>query len=71
MTRTYEIENLDCAHCAGKIEEEVNKLEGVECKLSFALAVIKITTERDFREGEKAVNKIMKRIEPSARMRAK
>lgn len=71
MTRTYEIENLDCAHCAGKIEEEVNKLEGVECKLSFALAVMKITTEKDFREVEKAVNKIMKRIEPSARMRAK
>ena len=51
--------------------EKYDAFDDVGGKLSFALAVMKITTERDFREVEKAVNKIMKRIEPSARMRAK
>ena len=28
--REYEITGLDCAHCGGKIEEALNKLEGIE-----------------------------------------
>ena len=71
MIKTYEIENLDCAHCAGRIEDEVNKLDGVECKLSFAMSTMKITTEKDIREVEKAVAKIMKRVEPDAKMRSR
>ncbi len=71
MTKTYEIENLDCAHCAGRIEDEVNKLDGVECKLSFAMSTMKITTEKDIRDVEKAVAKIMKRVEPDAKMRSR
>lgn len=30
MIRTYILEDLDCAHCAGKIEADVAKLEGVK-----------------------------------------
>lgn len=71
MIKTYEIENLDCAHCAGRIEDEVNKLDGVECKLSFAMSTMKITTEKDIRDVEKAVAKIMKRVEPDAKMRSR
>lgn len=71
MTKTYEIENLDCARCAGRIEDEVNKLDGVECKLSFAMSTMKITTEKDIRDVEKAVAKIMKRVEPDAKMRSR
>ena len=26
MKRTYEFENLGCAHCAGKMEEKIGKL---------------------------------------------
>ncbi|MBR3282155.1 MAG: cation transporter, partial [Ruminococcus sp.] len=26
----FAVENLDCAHCGGKIEEALNKLEGIE-----------------------------------------
>ncbi len=70
-TKTYKVDGLDCAHCAGKFEAEANKLEGVECKLNFALGTMKITTERDIAETEKAVVRILKRIEPDARMSAK
>ena len=65
-TKKYEIEDLDCAHCAQRIEDEVNKLDGVECRLTFALSQMKVTTERDFRGVEKEIKRIMKVIEPDA-----
>ncbi len=30
MKYTYKLENLDCAHCAAKMEEGIRKLKGVE-----------------------------------------
>ena len=68
-TKKYEIEDLDCAHCAQRIEDEVNKLDGVECRLTFALSQMKVTTERDFRGVEKEIKRIMKVIEPDASMK--
>ena len=68
-TKKYEIEDLDCAHCARRIEDEVNKLDGVECRLTFALSQMKVTTERDFRGVEKEIKRIMKVIEPDASMK--
>ena len=38
MKRTYEFENLGCAHCAGKMEEKIGKLPEVESvNLSFPM----------------------------------
>ena len=68
-TRKYEVENIDCAHCAQRIEDAVNKLDGVSCKLSFALGTMKVTSERDFKGVEKDIKKIMCGIEPDAVMR--
>ena len=68
-TKKYEIEDLDCAHCAQRIEDEVNKLDGVECRLTFALSQMKVTTERDFRGVEREIKRIMKVIEPDASMK--
>lgn len=30
MKYTYRLENLECAHCAAKMEEGIRKLSGVE-----------------------------------------
>ena len=68
-TKKYEISDLDCAQCAQRIEDEVNKLDGVECRLTFALSQMKVTTERDFRGVEKEIKRIMKVIEPDASMK--
>ena len=68
-TKKYEISDLDCAHCAQRIEDEVNKLDGVECRLTFALSQMKVTTERDFRGVEKEIKRIMKGIEPDASLK--
>ena len=35
MKKTYEFENLGCAHCAGKMEEKIGKLPDVESVKSF------------------------------------
>ena len=29
MKKVFRLENLDCAHCAAKIEDAVRKMEGV------------------------------------------
>lgn len=66
MKKVYLLEDLDCAHCAGKIETEVAKLDGVsESKVTFLTQ--KLTVEV---EDEKAVDlidkikKIVKKVEP-------
>ena len=42
------------------------KLDGVECKITFALSIMKITTARDFKAVEKEVRRIMKIVEPES-----
>ena len=48
MIKTYILEDLDCAHCAGKIEESVAKLDGVKkstCTLLTQKLVVDIEDE--------------------------
>ena len=35
MKKTFKLQDLDCANCAAKMENEINKLEGVEATVSF------------------------------------
>ncbi len=66
MTKTYILEDLDCAHCAGKIEEAVAKLEGVT-KSTVTLLTQKLVVEIEDAKAEKLtkeVKKIVHKIEP-------
>lgn len=46
MEKNFEIKNLGCAHCGGKIEEAIKKLDGVEeAVLNFPMRKIKIKGE--------------------------
>ncbi|MBQ3105342.1 MAG: cation transporter [Lachnospiraceae bacterium] len=66
MKKVFILEDLDCAHCAALIEEEVGKLTGVS-KSTVALLTQKLTVEV---EDDKAagllgqVKKIVKKYEP-------
>ena len=66
MVKTYILEDLDCAHCAGKIEEAVAKLDGVN-KSTCTLLTQKLVVDVD---DEKAsvltaeVKRIVKKYEP-------
>ena len=46
MEKIFSISNLDCAHCGAKIEEAINKLEGIESAvLNFPMKKFKIKGE--------------------------
>jgi len=66
MVKTYILEDLDCAHCAGKIEEEVGKLKGVSkstCTLLTQKLVVEVDEENE-KNLTKEVKKIVKKFEP-------
>ncbi len=46
MRQTYRLENLSCAHCAAKIEEQIAALPGITCcSIVFATQQLRITAE--------------------------
>ncbi len=68
MKKTFVIEDLDCAHCASKIEEEVKKLDGVIfASVNFIKSSITIEAEDSvFENVVKKAAQVCKKIEPDA-----
>ncbi|NLL79013.1 MAG: heavy metal transporter [Clostridiales bacterium] len=66
MKKTYILEDLDCAHCAAKIETAVGKLDGVEkCTLTFLTQKLVIEAEEEKIPAiTKEIKKIVKKTEP-------
>lgn len=66
MKFVFKLEDLDCAHCAAKMEKEIAKLDGVE-SVSISFLAQKLTLECP--EEKKAAiftaaKAICKKIEP-------
>ncbi len=73
MKKVYILEDLDCAHCAALIEEEVGKLDGVS-KSTLAFLTQKLTIEVEEEKAlavEKAIIDIVKKKEPDVTVVAK
>lgn len=70
MKKTFEIEELDCAHCAARMEEGIKKLEGViDASVNFLTG--KLTLEAEDAVFEKVLKqavKICRKIEPDCRV---
>ena len=66
MKKTYQLEELDCAHCAAKMQEAIGKLDGVESVvISFLQQKMVLEAEDDKLDAIlKEANKIIKKIEP-------
>lgn len=63
MKKVYAVENLECAHCGGKIEEAINALSDVEnAVLNFPQRKLKVTGNIT-PDTEKAMQDICDRIE--------
>lgn len=67
MKKTFKMNNLDCAHCAAKMETGISKLDGVTaCAVNFIMQ--KLTVEIADGADEKAVlasvKKVVKKVEP-------
>lgn len=70
MKKTFRLEELDCAHCASKMETAIKKLDGVK-DASINFFAQKLTLEADddrFDEIVKECAKICRRIEPDCRI---
>ncbi len=66
MKKTYQMNDLDCANCAAKMEDAIRKIGGVEAA-SISFMRQKMTLELDeAKEAEimEQVVKACKRIEP-------
>ncbi len=70
MKKTYKLKGLDCANCAAKMEEKVNKIKGVEsASISFMTGRMVIEyNEENIEEIMKQVKKAIKREEPDVKL---
>lgn len=70
MKKTFELEELDCAHCAAKMEEAIKKIDGViSASISFMSQKLTLEAdEKDFDKILKAAQKAIKKIEPDCRI---
>ena len=66
MKKTYQLEELDCAHCAAKMQEAIGKLDGVESVvISFLQQKMVLEAEEEKLDTIlKEAKKIIKKIEP-------
>lgn len=70
MKKTFELEELDCAHCAAKMEDAIRKIDGViSANISFMSQKLTLEAdEKDFDKILKAAQKAIKKIEPDCRI---
>ena len=70
MKKTFELEELDCAHCAAKMEDAITKIDGViSANISFMSQKLTLEAdEKDFDKILKAAQKAIKKIEPDCRI---
>ncbi|MBQ8647997.1 MAG: cation transporter [Oscillospiraceae bacterium] len=66
MKKVFMVEDLDCAHCAAKMEDAINKLPGVN-KATMNFLAQKLTIDADdatFDAIMQEVVKVCKKVEP-------
>lgn len=66
MHRSFKIQNLGCANCAAKMENDINKLDGVS-KASISFMTQRLTLDADDARFDDIVNecdRICKKYEP-------
>lgn len=71
MKKVYSIEGIDCANCATKIEDKINKIKEIdEANLNFMMEKLsiefKVSTDEEAEEVMQQVRKIVKKMEPDA-----
>lgn len=66
MRKTYKLTDLDCAHCAAKMEAAIQKIDGVsEASVSFLTQKLTVEAEDSrFEDIMKQVVKACKKVEP-------
>lgn len=70
MKKTFELEDLDCAHCAAKMEEGIRKIDGVKsATVSYIAQKLVLEADDDrFEEILKEAVKVCRKVEPDCRI---
>ena len=66
MKKVFKLIDLDCAHCAAKMEDAINKIPGVN-KASINFMTMKLTLDADDAQFESILvqaAKACKKVEP-------
>lgn len=68
MKKSFKLKNIDCANCAGIIEEKISKLDGVnDAKINLAFGKFKI--DMDDEKSEEILDEAMRifdEVEPGS-----
>lgn len=66
MTKTFKMQDLDCANCARKMEDAIRKLDGVaEVHVNFLTQKMILTADdARFDEIVKEALKLIRRVDP-------
>ena len=70
MKKVFKMQDLDCAHCAAKMEKAISKIDGVNA-VSINFLMQKITIEADdavFEEVLEKAQKAVKKVEPDCKI---
>lgn len=70
MKKTFNLEDLDCANCAAKMERAISELDGViSVNVNFIMQKMTIEAADDaFDEVLKKAVKIIRKVEPDCRV---
>ena len=70
MTKTYKMQDLDCANCARKMEDAIRKLEGVtEVHVNFLTQKMILTADdARFEDIVKEAIKCIRRVDSECRV---
>lgn len=71
MKKKFELVDLDCAHCAAKMEEGIKKIDGVvSAQVNFMAQKLTLeAADGDFDRVLKEAVKVCKRIEPDCEIK--
>ena len=71
MKKTLMLEDLDCAHCAAKMEDAINKREGVnKATVNFLAQKMTVDAVDDrFDEIMQEIVKVCKKVEPDCEIK--
>lgn len=66
MKKVFKLQDLDCANCAAKMENAINKIEGVEsATVSFMTSKLTIKADDEkFDAIMDEVQRVCKKVEP-------
>ena len=69
MKQKFKLQDLDCANCAAKMEEAINKLDSVDkAVISFMTQRLTIETENDMDEVLDQCQKAIDKVEDDCRI---